>query len=213
MVASLTKRAGDWHGIGTTFFTLAYTWSHLIDDGTGIFRNTSQVPYYNHHQFHGTGDNDVRNRFVFSGGWTMPWNKAWKGGPAWLTQGWTLYPIVVAQSGLPMDVNGGLYLDGTPGASGAGDQGLLKPNWVGGPPKGFNPHNYQTIGGLTGNFIFDPTGLSLPDCYYTSLSDGTVCSEFQRTGNAGRMHNGDLRHIAEEFLPRTGARQLRPGTS
>ncbi len=100
MVASLTKRVGDWHGFGTTFFTPAYTWSHLIDDGTGIFRNTSQVPYYNHHQFHGTGDNDVRNRFVFSGGWTMPWDKAWKGGPRWLTQGWTLYPIFVAQSGL-----------------------------------------------------------------------------------------------------------------
>ncbi len=185
MVASLTKRAGDWHGIGSTFFTLAYTWSHLIDDGTGIFRNTSQVPYYNHHQFHGTGDNDVRNRFVFSGGWTMPWNRAWKGGPAWLTQGWTLYPIFVAQSGLPMDVNGGLYLDGTPGASGAGDQGLLKPNWAGGSPKALNPQKYQTLGGLTGNFIFDPTGLSLTDCYYTSLPDGTVVQNFNAPGTPG----------------------------
>ena len=166
MVSSLTKRMSDWHGIGNTFFTVAYTWSHLIDDGTGIFRNTSQVPYYNHHQFHGTGDNDVRNRFVFSGGWTMPFEKAWSSGPSALTKGWTLYPIFFWQSGLPMDVNGGMYVDGSPGPSGAGDQGLLKPNWAGGAPKTLNPRKYQSIGSLTGNFIFDPTGLADPDCYY-----------------------------------------------
>jgi hypothetical protein len=168
LVSSLTKRMGDWHGLGNTFFTVAYTWSHLIDDGTGIFRNTSQVPYYNHHQFHGTGDNDLRNRFVFSGGWTMPFEKAWSSGPSALTKGWTLYPIFVWQSGLPMDVNGGMYLDGSPGPSGAGDQGLLKPNWAGGAPKTLNPRKYQTIGALTGNFIFDPTGLADPDCYYAN---------------------------------------------
>jgi hypothetical protein len=166
LVSSLTKRISDWHGLGSTFFTVAYTWSHLIDDGTGIFRNTSQVPYYNHHQFHGTGDNDLRNRFVFSGGWTMPLEKAWSSGPSALTKGWTLYPIFVWQSGLPMDVNGGLYVDGTPGASGAGDQGLLKPNWAGGAAKTLNPRKYQTINGLKGNFIFDPTGLADPSCYY-----------------------------------------------
>jgi Carboxypeptidase regulatory-like domain/TonB dependent receptor len=166
MVSSLTKRMSDWHGIGSTFFTVAYTWSHLIDDGTGIFRNTSQVPYYNHHQFHGTGDNDLRNRFVFSGGWTMPFEKAWSSGPSALTKGWTLYPIFVWQSGLPMDVNGGLFVDTTPGASGAGDQGLLKPNWAGGAPKTLNPRKYQTINDLTGNFIFDPTRLADPSCYY-----------------------------------------------
>ena len=174
MVASLTKRMSDWHSLGSTFFTVAYTWSHLIDDGTGIFRNSSQVPYYNHHQFHGTGDNDLRNRFVISGGWTMPWDHLWSSGPSALTKGWTLYPIIVVQSGLPMDVNGGLFVDGTPGPSGAGDQGLLKPNWAGGAPKTLDPHKYQTVGNLTGNFIFDPTGLSLPDCYYVATSSGVI---------------------------------------
>jgi len=174
MVASLTKRMSDWHSLGSTFFTVAYTWSHLIDDGTGIFRNTSQVPYYNHHQFHGTGDNDVRDRLVISGGWTMPWDHLWSSGPSALTKGWTLYPIIVVQSGLPMDVNGGLFVDGTPGASGAGDQGLLKPYWAGGLPKALDPHKYQTIGSLTGNFIFDPTGLSLPACYYISTPTGAI---------------------------------------
>jgi hypothetical protein len=59
-----------------------------------------------------------------------------------------------------------LFVDTTPGASGAGDQGLLKPNWAGGAPKTLNPRKYQTINGLTGNFIFDPTGLADPSCYY-----------------------------------------------
>lgn len=188
MVASITKRPSNWKGLGSTFFTAAYTWSHLIDDGTGIFRNTSQVPYYNHHEFHGTGDNDVRNRFVFSGGWTMPFERAWKSGPGWLTQGWTLYPIFVWQSGLPMDVNGGMYVDGTPGPSGAGDQGLLKPNWSGGAPAKLNPRNFQTIqtamGPLTGNFIFDPSALADPDCYYV-LEGGSYIQNPYAPGTPG----------------------------
>jgi len=167
LITSLTKRMGDWHNLGGTFFTVAYTYSHLLDDGTGIFRNTAQVPYYNHHQFYGNGDNDLRHRFVFSGGWEMPWAKAWASGPTWLTKGWNFYPIVVAQSGLPMDILSGAFADGiTAGLSGAGDQNLVKPDWGGGEPVTLDPHKVQTFTTadgfytVTGHFIFDPSKLS-----------------------------------------------------
>ena len=69
-----------------------------------------------------------------------------------------------------MDVTGGMYIDGSAGPSGAGDQGLLKPNWAGGAAQTLNPRKYQTINGpagpITGNFIFSPVGLADPSCYY-----------------------------------------------
>ena len=199
LIASLTKRIEDWHGFGSTFFTASYTWSHLIDDGTGIFRNTSQVPYYNHHQFRSSGDNDLRNRFVFSGGWEMPWAKAWSSGPGWLTKGWSLYPIVVVQSGLPMDVTGGGFADGvTAGLSGAGDQNLIKPDWAGGGPKSLDPHKVQTFTTadgyytVTGNFVFDPSGLSTTCVVRTCTGNtyGTLPRNFFR--GPGRV-NFDLK--------------------
>jgi hypothetical protein len=199
LIASLTRRLGDWHGLGTTFFTASYTWSHLLDDGTGIFRNTAQVPFYNHHQFHGNGDNDLRHRFVFSGGWEMPWAHAWKSGPVWLTRGWSLYPIVSVQTGLPMDVGSGTFADGiTAGLSGAGDQNLVKPDWTGGTPKALDPHKVQTFTTadgfytVTGNFIFDPSKLSTTCVVRTCAGDtyGTLPRNFFR--GPGRV-NFDLK--------------------
>jgi len=176
LVASLTKRMGDWHSLGNTFFTASYTWSHEIDDSGGMFRNTSQVPAYNHAQFRASGDADLRNRFALSGGWTLPFEHLFPDGPKGLTRGWTLYPIVTVQSGLPMDVLGGLYLDGfSQGPSGVGDQNLVKPNWAGGPPKSLDPHVFQTINGNSGHFIFNPTGLSEPACYFTPTGAPPAC--------------------------------------
>jgi hypothetical protein len=93
LLASLTKRMGDWHSLGPTFFTLSYTWSHEIDDGSGLYRNSSQVPAFNHHLLRASGDTDVRNRLVLSGGWELPFSHMWASGPKRLTSGWSLYPI------------------------------------------------------------------------------------------------------------------------
>ena len=167
LITSLTKRVGDWHGMGSTFFTASYTFSHLLDYGTGIFRNTAQVPYYNHRQFYSNGDNDIRHRFVISGGWEMPWARAWPSGPSWMTKDWNLYFIVVAQSGFPMDVGSGAFADGiTAGLSGAGDQNLVKPDWSGGEPLTLDPRKVRTFTTadgfytVTGHFIFNPSNLS-----------------------------------------------------
>jgi len=181
LLASLRKQLGDWHSIGQTFFTLAYTWSHEIDDGNELFRNSSQVPYLNHHQFRATGDADVRNRLVLSGGWELPFAHIWANGPKRLTNGWTLYSIINAQSGFPMDVIAGLPGPGggefVPGPSGLGDSNLVRPNWAGGPAQSLDPHAVQTINvqgtPVTGHFIFNPSGLSFPACFNSSAPPGT----------------------------------------
>jgi hypothetical protein len=166
LLTSLTKRMGDWHSIGPSFFTLSYTLSHEIDDASGLFRNTSQVPAYNHHQFRTSGDSDIRSRLVFSGGWELPFAHLWSSGPKRLTSGWNLYPIVSVQSGLPMDVNAGLPVDGTPGPSGAGDQNLVRPDLLTKTVPIVDPHQgtYTFADGTshTGNYWFDPTVLGPP---------------------------------------------------
>jgi hypothetical protein len=62
----------------------------------------------------------------------------------------------------------------TPGPSGDGDQGLVRPNWSGGSPGSLDPHQVQTftVNGapLTGHFFFNPSGLYLPDCFSGAVS-------------------------------------------
>jgi hypothetical protein len=157
LLASLTKNMGDWHSIGNTFFTVSYTWSHNINNADGFARNSNAVPAYNHSLTRASGDSDIRQRFVLSGGWELPFAHAWSSAPKRLTSGWTLYPILTAQTGVPMDVLAGLPIDGSPGPSGAGDQNLVRPDWAGGAPHSLDPHR-------PGHLAFDPTGLSSP-CY------------------------------------------------
>ena len=178
LVVSLTKRTGDLKGIGQLFFTASYTWAHNLNDADGFIRNNNSVSYYNQNQAYSAADADIRNRFVLSAGWQLPFDKAWSSGPKRLTQGWILDPIFTAQSGLPVDVNAGLFQDGaTPGPSGDGDQNLVRPNWSGGNAQSLDPHQEQTImvngTPLTGHFFFNPSGLNLPACFSSSQAPGT----------------------------------------
>jgi hypothetical protein len=188
LLASLTMQMGDRHSLGQTFFTLSYTWSHNINDAEGPLRNDTNVPYYNHHQFRASAASDIRSRFVFSGGWELPFAHLWSSGPKRLTSGWTLYPIAFVQSGPPIDVTAGLFSDGTPGPSGVGDQPLVRPDWVGGTPQTLDPHHVQTfvVSGtpVTGHFAFDPSSLVVPDCFSSpqcpTLTYGTLPRNFFR---------------------------------
>src|ERR1051326_399198 len=60
---------------------------------------------------------------------------------------------------------GGLFSSGSffPGPSGAGDVGNVHANLVG-PIRTFHPHTVQTIGGVRGNFYFDPAAFSTAQC-------------------------------------------------
>ncbi len=100
---NLTRRFSD-SRLGSSFFTVAYTLGHEIDNVSGFRQRNSIVPAYNHELFRASGDTDVRNTFVLSGGWDLPFDKLWERGPKLLTRGWSLYPILTIRSGFPLDV-------------------------------------------------------------------------------------------------------------
>ena len=176
---SLTRQPKN-SPIGTLYFTLAYTYSHNLDNASGFRQRNAYVPTYSPDLYYASADSDVRNRVTFSGGWDLPFDRAWTGGPKRLTKGWSLYPIVTWRTGFPFDISAslpGLNDPTNPGTSGAGDA-ILTNAAVLGPLTTFNPDHQRTIneisygtnpvtGGcqitttpVTGNFYFDPNSFS-----------------------------------------------------
>ena len=176
--ASLTKQNGVNRIFGNTYFTLAYTYGHSIDNASG-FRQTqyssSQVPYYNPDQFYASSSYDIKQRITFSGGWDLPFDKAWASGPKRLVGGWSLYPILSWRTGFPLTINSGLvssFSPADPGPSGAGDGYLASANYAPGFSKItiLNPRSMGSCTnpntGLTdtGNLYFNCGAfLSVPD--------------------------------------------------
>jgi hypothetical protein len=164
--ASLTRQIADTPLLGRTYFTLAYTWSHSIDNVSGFRQRNSTVPSYDPNLFRASSDQDIRDRITFSGGWDLPIDHAWSSGPKRLTQGWSLFPIVTWHTGLPFDVFANLpdrYYPGAEGPSGAGDPGNVHDNIVGSLAQ-LNPRTPQDFGFGTGNYWFNPNSLSNAQC-------------------------------------------------
>ena len=184
MTASLTKQTGS-SSIGRLYFTLAYTWSHNIDNASGFTQRNDFVPSYDPELFRASSDTDVRNRVTFSGGWELPFDRAWKSGPKRLTQGWNLFPIFTWRTGFPLDVLANLPSETGSfgeGPSGAGDSQVVRSDVVG-PLNTFDPQNVQTFNGLTGHYWLNPTSFSnaqstdVTDC--TPGGPGVLPSDYQ----------------------------------
>ena len=135
MEASLTKQNGNNRVIGNTYFTLAYTWGHSIDNSSGFRNRDSQVPFYNIGQFRASSNFDITNRLTFSGGWDLPFDRVWASGPKRLVKGWSLYPIFSWRNGFPLSISSDLPINpADPGPSGAGDGFLANADFA----PGFN---------------------------------------------------------------------------
>ena len=157
MQASLTKGLSETRYFGRTYFTLAYTWAHSIDNASGFRNRNSRVPTYTPQQFRANSDFDIRHRIVFSGGWDLPFEHFWSSGPRRLTQGWSLSPIISYRSGFPLDVfAGGSRSRTRPGPSAAGDPNLVRANLTG-TLSLFDPKLPQICNSRTGNYYFNPT--------------------------------------------------------
>ena len=164
--ASLTKQVSDSHFFGRTYFTLAYTLAHSIDNASGFRQRNSEVASYSPNLFRASSDQDVRNRVTFSGGWDLPIDHAWSSGPKRLTQGWSLFPIVTWRSGLPFDIFarlGDRFNAGDQGPSAAGDPTDVHANVVG-PTNTFDPRRVQDFGNGPGNYLFNPNSFSNAQC-------------------------------------------------
>lgn len=176
--ASLQKQLSRSRIFGNTNFTLAYTYAHNIDIGSGFRNDTTTVPVYLPQRFRGDADFDIRHRVTLSGGWDMPLERAFSFLPKRVAGGWSLYPIFTYRTGFPLDVYSNLSTDqGSPGPTGAGDQGLIHANLVGGSVNFFDPRSRQSIvngctgNTLTGNFYFSPASFN---CATPPASAGTT---------------------------------------
>lgn len=196
LIASLTKRTGRVHSFGQMFFTLSYTWSHNLDNGSGFNqRNGAElVPFYDHHRFYSNADFDIRQRFVFSGGWQLPFAEMWSTGPRRLTEGWSLYPILTLQTGMPLDifVNPSITPGvSDPGPSGAGDPQAVRPDQVTPSIPIYNPRDFRTItlqsNGQTvsGNFWFNPNDIQVNPCIGAGTCPLGFYGSFQRNSIFG----------------------------
>jgi hypothetical protein len=194
LLTSLTKRETDVRYLGNVFFTLAYTWSHTLDNGSGFNSRNTQIASYNDHALYGNSDFNVPQRLTFSGGWEMPLAKAWASGPKRLTAGWSLYPIVFAQSGIPLDALAGLHqTPSNPGPSGAGDAEIVRADQVTSSIHTFDPHQVQTFNGVTGNYWFDPNDFALDPCIAAGTCPLGFYGTYRRNSFRGpRRVNADL---------------------
>jgi hypothetical protein len=166
LLTSLRKQFSGNGIFGKSYFTLAYTYAHNIDNASGFQNRNWTVPYYDPGLFRASADMDVRHRVVFSGGWELPFQRLSASAPKRLTEGWQIFPIVSWRTGLPLDIFANLpnqYNFADPGPTGAGDSGLVRANLVG-PLSSLDPHHTQTIAGATGNFWFNPTSVSADQC-------------------------------------------------
>jgi hypothetical protein len=142
-----------------------------LDNGSGFNSRILYIPFYNHHRFYGNSDFDVRQRFTFSGGWEMPFDRLWSSGPKRLTAGWSLFPIFFIQSGIPLDFLAGTsQKNSDPGPSGAGDGEIVRADQMVGSVPTFDPHQVQTFTlasngtPTTGNFWFNPNAFQQDPC-------------------------------------------------
>jgi hypothetical protein len=152
LTASLTKRMGNTR-LGSVYFNFGYTYAHNIDNASGFRQRSDVVPSYQPELLRASSDIDVRNRVTFSGGWDLPFDRAWSSGPKRLTQGWTLFPILTWRSGFPLNIfsnipsetGGGSFAEGP---SGAGDPAAVNANVVG-PTNTLDPTTSQVLNGTT----------------------------------------------------------------
>jgi hypothetical protein len=129
-----------------------------------------------------------------SGGWELPFARAWLGGPKRLTTGWSLYPIVFAQSGIPLDALAGLHeSQSNPGPSGAGDREVVRADQLTSSIHTFDPHQVQTFNGVPGNYWFNPNDFQLDPCIAANSCPLGFYGTFRRNSFRGPRHvNADL---------------------
>lgn len=209
--ASLTRQPKN-SRFGTNYFTLAYTYAHNLDNASGFEQRNYIVPAYEPQHFYGSGDSDIRHRISFSGGWDLPFDRAWR--PNRLTKGWSLYPIVTWRTGFPFDIGArapGRFDPTNPGPSGAGDPQLINAEQVG-PIRYFDPRQKTTINVIdyfssigsstcdpvitpvTGNFYFDPNSFTNA-LYYNTDGSNPCFPTFDPVNNPSQRTYGIPRNL------------------
>jgi outer membrane receptor protein involved in Fe transport len=90
--------------------TTNYTYSHAIDNLSSTFSesnnnfNLGLLDPFNPDLDRGNADFDIRQRFVVSGVWELPFARGTKGVYKQILDGWEVAPIITAQTGTPFTI-------------------------------------------------------------------------------------------------------------
>lgn len=130
------------------YFQNAYTWSHCIDNSSGLRSNTR---FNNPSADRGNCDQDIRHRNVLSYIYELPLYKDQNGFAGKILGGWQLSGVTVLQTGTPFNIT-------EPTDRSLTGAGSDRPDWVGsGQLTFFDPRNTDTSNGGP-NRAFNGTG-------------------------------------------------------
>jgi hypothetical protein len=90
-----------WHGL---LMTHSYTWSHAIDDASGL-RVSSTGNIYNRQFDRGSSEFDIRHQYAGSVIYELPWRKSQEGVVGHLAGGWSVSVIETLHTGLPFNIS------------------------------------------------------------------------------------------------------------
>ncbi len=94
-------RTKQWRGLQMTH---SYTWSHAIDNSSGL-RINSTGNVYDRRFDRGNAEFDIRHNYVGSVIYDLPWMKDQRGVTGYILGGWSLSVIETIHSGLPFNIS------------------------------------------------------------------------------------------------------------
>lgn len=169
--AGLTKRFAKGF-----FMSHAYTWSHTIDNSSGLRVNTNP---FNNRLDRGNSEFDARHRYVGSLAYDLPFMRDQKGFAGHLLGGWGVSTVVTLQSGFPIQITEST--DRCLCGAGTGNGGSQRPDYIGGSVQFYDPRNVSIVTGRP-NSYFDGTG--------GGSGSGAPNPFFRRVGTAGNAASG-----------------------
>jgi Carboxypeptidase regulatory-like domain/TonB dependent receptor/TonB-dependent Receptor Plug Domain len=186
---SLTKRLS--RGLMTTH---AYTWSHAIDEGSGLRTGAAagQGNIYNRALDYGNAEFDVRHRYVGTVVYELPFLKSRKDLLGYILGGWGTSLIVAAQTGVPINIveSADRCLCDMPTSA-------QHPNFLGGDIRFYDPRNVTAVAGR-------------PNSYFNGTGGGSATGAgnpyFLRvgTGNSAALGAGRLGTFGRNVFPGPG---------
>jgi hypothetical protein len=160
------------------YFQNAYTWSHCIDNSSGLRSNTR---FNDPRADRGNCESDIRHRDVLSYIYELPLYKDQKGFAGKVLGGWQISGVTVLQTGIPFNIT-------EPTDRSLTGAGSDRPDFLGGEVEFFDPRNTNTnLGGSAGG---------LANHTFSGLGGGTGSAAanpfFRRVGtsNAASLANG-----------------------
>jgi hypothetical protein len=159
---TVERKAGD------VTFLAAYTFAKALDDSSAF---ADLVNFENAKLSRGLSSTDVRQNFVASYIWQMPFNRLVRG-PSWLTKGWQVQGITRFAGGFPIQMNqsvGDTSLAGSPSTD--------MPDLVG-PVHIHNPRSTPGTWTYFSQSSFAPTSCT--------LTNGVLAGECGEFGTANR---------------------------